>query len=171
MNDLKDTICVQSPKELIPGLDVLWSSGTTWHGMKAEAYHIEDVETPPFQTLDHSVVIHLSAPARIELKTDDHCDTRKRVRGDLCILPAAAIRQVRSRDPHDVLVVTVSQEVVAQTALEAGDGTPFELVPNVYQRDPQLQHICWALQAEAESNYVSGPLYGESLALAVCVIC
>jgi AraC family transcriptional regulator len=162
------TICVHSPREVIPNLNVLWTSGTTWHGIRAETYHLEEVDTPQFQRVDHSVVIHLSIPAVVELKTDGQCDTRKRVPGDLAVLPAAAVRQVRSRDPHEVLVVTVSQEVVAQTALEAG-GTPIELIPRPYHRDAQLEHICWALKAEAECNYVSGPLYGESLALAVCV--
>jgi AraC family transcriptional regulator len=152
----------------MPNLDVLWSSGTVWHGIRAEAYHVEKVETPQFQTVDHSVVIHLSIPALVELKTDGRCDTRKRVPGDLAILPAATVRQARSRDPHDVLVVTVSQDVVAQTAVEAGYGTPIELIPRAYHRDAQLEHICWALKAEAECDYVSGRLYGESLALAVC---
>jgi AraC family transcriptional regulator len=169
MNASKGAICVHSPRDVIPNLNVLWSSGTTWHGMRAEAYHVEMVDTPKFQTCDHSVVIHLSIPAVLELKIDGQCDARKRVPGDLAILPAAAVRQARSRDPHEVLVVTVSQDVVAQTALEAGDGTPIELIPRAYHRDAQLEHICWALKAEAECNYVSGPLYGESLALAVCV--
>ena len=68
-----------------------------------------------------------------------------------------------------MLVVTLSQDLVAQTALEGGDRTPIELVPRPYHRDAQLEHICWALKAEAECNYVFGPLYGESLGLAVCV--
>jgi AraC family transcriptional regulator len=169
MNASKGAICVHSPRDVIPNLNVLWSSGTTWHGIRAEAYRVERVETPRFQAVDHSVAIHLSIPALVELKMDGRCDTRKRVPGDLAILPASAVRQVRSPDPHEVLVVTVSQEVVAQTALDAGDRTPVELIPSAYHRDAQLEHICWALKAEAECNYVSGPLYGESLGLAVCV--
>jgi AraC family transcriptional regulator len=161
--------CVHSPKDVIPDLKVLWSSGTTWHGIRAEAYRIEKVDTPEFQTADHSVALHLSIPALVELKTDGQCDTRTRVPGDLAILPASAVRQARSHDPHEVLVVAVSQDVVVQTALEAGVGTPIELIPRPYHRDAQLEHICWALKAEAECNYVSGPLYGESLGLALCV--
>jgi AraC family transcriptional regulator len=169
MNASKGTLCVHNPRDVIPNLDVLWSSGSTWHGVKAEAYHVKEVETPQFQRVDHSVVIHLSTPALVELKIDGQSDTRRRVPGDLAILPATAVRQVRSRDPHEVLVVTVSREVIAQTGLEAAGGIPIELIPRAYDRDAQLEHICWALKAEAECNYVSGPLYGESLALAVCV--
>src|SRR5215831_5857834 len=93
------TICAHSPRDVIPNLNVLWSSGTIWHGIRAEAYRIESVETPEFQTVDHSVAIHLSIPALVELKTDGRWDTRKRVPGDLAILPASAVRHVRSRDP------------------------------------------------------------------------
>jgi AraC family transcriptional regulator len=161
------SICVQSPRDVIPDLNVLWSSGTTWHGVTAEAYRFEDIETAEFQTVDHTLVLHLSSPALIELKVDGRCDTRTRVRGDLSIFPAAAVRQVRSAEPHEVLVVTVSQQVLAHSGFALRDATPFELPPRVFQRDAQLEHICWALKAEAESNYVSGSLYGESLALAV----
>ncbi len=169
MNASSSTACVQSLTDLIPDLNVLWSSGTIWHGIKADAYHIEKIETPHFQTADHSVLVHLANPALVELKTNGQWDTRRRIPGDLSILPATAVHRVRSHEPHDVLVVTVSQELIAQAALEAGDGTPFELIARAYHRDSQLEHICWALKAEAECNYVSGPLYGESLALAMCV--
>ena len=161
-------ICAENPRDVVPDLNVLWSSGTVWHGIRAELCRIVTVETPRFRTVDHSLVVHLSNPAHVELKTDGHCDTRQRVAGDLAILPATAVRQVRSSDPHEVLVVAVSQEIVVQTALDAGDGTPFELIARPYYRDARLEHICWALKAEAESDYASGPLYGESLALAVC---
>jgi len=169
VNAGKGIICSQNPRDVVPNLNVLWSSGAVWHGIRADLCQIEAIETPRFRTVDHSLVVHLSNPARVELKTDGHCDSRQRVQGDLAILPATAVRQVRSGDPHEVLVVAVSQELVVQTALDAGDGTPFELIPRPYYRDARLEHICWALKAEAESGYASSPLYGESLALAVCV--
>ena len=169
MNASKETIYdVRSARDAIPNLSVLWSSGSAWHGIRAEGCRFADVETPQFRTVDHNVLMHLSNPALVELKSDGQCDTRKRVTGDLSILPAASVCQVRTRDPHEVLLVSVSQDLMAQTALETGEGTPCGLLPRVYHRDAQLEHICWALKAEAECNYVSGRLYGESLALAVC---
>ena len=95
MSASKGVICVQSSRDVVPNLKVLWSSGTTWHGIRAEACHVEEVETPPFRTVDHDLVMHLSTPALVELKIDDQCETRQRVAGDLAILPAAAVRQVR----------------------------------------------------------------------------
>jgi AraC family transcriptional regulator len=168
MKTSAETICVRTAREVIPNLAVLWSSGSTWHGIKAEGCHLEGAETPQFRTVDHQVLMHLSKPALVELKAAGQCDTRERVSGDLSILPAASVCQVRARDPHELLLVSVSQDLVVQTALEAGDGMPCELIPRVYHRDAQLEHICWALKAEAECNCVLGRLYGESLALALC---
>jgi AraC family transcriptional regulator len=168
VNASEETIDVRSARDAIPNLAVLWSSGANWHGIRAEGCRFEEVETPQFRTVDHNVLMHLSNPALVELKTDGQCDTRKRVTGDLSILPATSVCQVRTRDPHEVLLVSVSQDLMAQTSLKAGDGTPCELIPRVYHRDAQLEHICWALKAEVECNYVSGRLYGESLAVAVC---
>jgi AraC family transcriptional regulator len=168
MNVSKGDICVCSPNHVTPNLNLLWSSGTVWHGIRAESFHVEPVVTPHFQTADHRVVLHLSVPALVKLEVDGQCDTRRRVSGDLSILPAGIDTQICSHEPHEVLVVTISQDVIAQTALEAGDGTPFELTPRAYHRDAQLEHVCRALKAEAESNYVSGRLYGESLGLAMC---
>jgi AraC family transcriptional regulator len=169
LHTANDISCVNNLSDCIPNFNLLWSSGMTWQGIRADAYHIGEVETPDYQTVDHSVMVHLSTPALVDLKIDGQCDSRKRVPGDLSILPAAAVRRVRSHDHHDVLVVSVSQEMVAQAAIELGHEKPFELVPCAHHRNAQLEHIFWALKAEAQSNCMSGPLYGESLALAMCV--
>jgi len=169
MNVPHEILVAKHPWELLPNRCVLWSSGKVWHRVVAEACHFDGIETPQFRANDHCVLMHLSAPAFVELEIGDQSDRRARTAGDLAVIPASAVRQVRSPEPHDVLMVTVSLDVMAQTALESGDGTPLELLPRPYHRDAQLEHICWALKAEAESNYVSGPLYGESLALALCI--
>ena len=123
------------------------------------------LKRPNFQTVNHSLVLHLTMRAFIELRTDGRCDNRARVRGDLSIIPAATVCQVRSREPHEVLVVSLSQEVMAYSELR--DYPPPTLALRPYLRDGRLEHICRALELEAASNYVSGPLFGESLAIAL----
>jgi AraC family transcriptional regulator len=169
-NNRKSNIVAQNPatgrpRKVIAARNVLWSSFMAWHGITAEAYCFDGVDTPEFQTADHSIVLHLSAPASIEVKADGICDSRTRVPGDLSIFRAASVRQVRSREPHQVLVVTLSQEVLAHSAFEPG--YVFEPLPRGYLRDGQLEHLCRALKSEVESSYVSGPLCGEWLALAI----
>lgn len=146
---------------------LLWSSGELWQGFGVASYHIDNVETPKFQETNHRVVLHLSAPALVELEVDGTLDARTRVAGDLSIFPASTICKARSKHPHEILVVTLSQHLLEKSTAELRERPPVELLPSVYLRDAQLEHICLALKAEAESGYISGPLYGESLALAL----
>lgn len=169
---MKSVISSQAPlngrsRVVIPEAEVLWSSGLAWSGVTAEAYHFESRKTPEFQTVDHTLMLHLSTPALIELSTDGRCDTRQRVPGDLSIIPEAAVCQVRSREPHDVFVVTISQQLMAQCGIELRRQRPPKLLLHAYVRDAQLEYLCRALKAEAESNYLSGYLYGESLGMAM----
>ena len=163
-----DTMRIQSLTDCIPGIHVLWSSGAIWHGIRAEAYHIEEVETGHFQMADHGLLFHLSNSAMVELEIDGQWDKRMRVPGDLCILPETAISRVRSRDPHDALILTVSQGLIARTGLDAGETMAAGLIGRAHLRDAALEHICRALNAEAEGNYGSSPLYGECLGVALC---
>ncbi len=151
----------------ILGTDILWSSGSAWRSVLAQLYRFEHGEIPEFQILDHSVVLHLSSPALIELRVDGQYDSRERTAGDLSIFPAATVCRVWSRDAHDVLVVTVRQQVMAQSGFELRHLGPLKPTLFAHLRDAQLEYICRALKAEAESNYVSGPLYGDSLAMAM----
>ena len=171
MNTSKSCIYLQNPatrnpEAIIADQSVLWSSGTAWQGVTAEAYHFEELETPEFQTVDHTLVLHLASPSLIELKADGQCDLRTRVSGDLSIFPAATACQMSSLAPHDVLVVAISQQVMAQAGFEAG-GPSLGPHLHLHLRDPGLEHICHALKAEAEFNFPSGTLYGQSLALAL----
>jgi AraC family transcriptional regulator len=59
------------------------------------------------------------------------------------------------------------------TALESGvDPAKVEIVNRFQMRDPQMEHIGWALKAEMESGYRSGRLYFDSLgtAMAACLL-
>jgi AraC family transcriptional regulator len=41
------------------------------------------------------------------------------------------------------------------------------VAPQYQLRDPQIEHICWALKAEMEAGYPGGRLYADSLGLAL----
>jgi len=153
----------------IASSSILWSSGAAWRGVVAEAHHFNDLTALAFCPLNDVLLLHLSSPAPIKLEADGRSDSRLRVPGDLCIIPAKTTCRVRSRVSHEVLVVTVSQEVMVRSGFELRQAGPFHPLLRTYFRDAQLEHICRALKAEAECNYASGPLYGDSLASALGV--
>ena len=156
-----------TPKDVIADRLVLWSSGAAWNGVTAEAYEFGVMEFPEFQVVNHNVVLHLSNPALIELTIDGEWDSRTRIPRDLALFPAGTVCQAISRNQHQLLVVSLSQQVMNNSGLEVNDTTTSSLSPLRYAVDPQIEHICRALKAEAESNFLSGSLYGESLGLAL----
>jgi AraC family transcriptional regulator len=67
-----------------------------------------------------------------------------------------------------ILRVQVTPTLLASTAEGMGlDPARIELTPQYQLRDPHLQHIAWALEADLQSFAPSDPLYGESLAVAL----
>lgn len=145
---------------------VQWTSGTAWAGITAEVYSFDGLETPEFQYVNHAVALHLSGPAAVEVKLDGQRDTRVRGRGDIALFPAGTVCRLRSDTPHEVLLVSVSPRIMSR-GLEARESAPPGLVAHGHLVDAQIRHICLALKAEGESHYACGPLYGESLGLAL----
>src|SRR4029077_2026461 len=97
---------------------VQWTSGAAWAGITAEVYSFEGIATPEFQIVDHLVALHLSGPAVVELKIDGQQDTRLRGGGDISFLPAGTVCKVKSDAPHEVLVVSVSQQIINNCGIE-----------------------------------------------------
>jgi AraC family transcriptional regulator len=149
---------------------VLWSSGAAWRGVVAEAYHFDHLRAFDFLPLNDVLLLHLSSPAPIKLEAGGRSDTRLRMPGDISIIPAKTTCRMRSRVSHEVLVVTVSQEVMVRAGFELRQvASSFQPMLRTHVRDDQLEYICRALQAEAQCNYASGALYGDSLASALGV--
>jgi AraC family transcriptional regulator len=156
-----------TPKDVVADRLVIWSSAAAWNGVTAEAYEFGTMQFPEFQVVNHNVVLHLSNPALIELTVDGELDSRTRIPGDLGLFPAGTVCQANSRNQHQLLVVSLSQQVMSNSGLEVNDTTASGLFALGYAVDPQIEHICRALKAEADSNFLSGSLYGESLGLAL----
>ena len=172
MTSPKSTIPLHDPATggsilVVADRQVQWTSGAAWAGITAEVYSFEGIATPEFQIVDHLVALHLSGPAVVELKIDGQQDTRLRGGGDISFLSAGTVCQVKSGAPHEVLVVSVSQQIINNCGVELRESPPSAFTARGHLIDPQIEHICMALKAEGESSYACGRLYGESLALAL----
>ncbi len=82
----------------------------------------------------------------------------------MSLFSAGAPRQVRTQHHHEILVLTLTEELVCKAS---GQGTSPELIECYQLSDAHVEHMMRALQLEAESGYLSGALYGESLGLAL----
>src|SRR6266568_6193723 len=93
--------------------------------------------------------------------------------GDIDIIPAhlPAAWELRGTDIN--LVIMIEEELLRHV-VQASHADPHHLeIRSRFQvRDARIEHIGWALKAEMDSGYPSGPLYLESLAegLAACLV-
>ena len=66
------------------------------------------------------------------------------------------------------MILRFPPSLLQRTAEELGlDGARAGLTPRHQLRDPQIEHIAWALHADREAGHPVGPIYAESLGLAL----
>jgi len=116
---------------------------------------------------DHQLMIHAGAPVR------GVCSTAQRytyTRGDVDIVPAGMSDRCLHDDSSTSLVVQMSRALLQRAAAELGlDPDRTGLTPRHQLRDPQIEHIAWALEAERQRPHAAGALYADSLGLALAL--
>lgn len=86
--------------------------------------------------------------------------------GELDLLPAGSAARWQE-DHENTAVILRFPPVLLQRAAE-GLGMDGAGLPSRHQlRDPQIEHIAWALHADREAGHPAGPIYAESLGLAL----
>jgi AraC family transcriptional regulator len=124
-------------------------------------------EVPELQSV--LVAIHVGAAAKISCRRGGESHTGSAVHGDIDIVPAYTAARWEIHDQNDTaLILSLPPSLLDVVAEEHGFDSRRVVVRNRFQvRDPQLENIGWALKTEMESNYPSGRLYVESLAVSV----
>lgn len=116
---------------------------------------------------DHLVKVHAGGPV------EGMCSTRQRfryTRGDLDIHPAGDADVWEVDQAASALEVRLSPTLLRRAAEDMGlDPGRAGLTPRHQFRDPQIEHIAWALDAERAAGHPSGRLYTESLGMALAV--
>jgi AraC family transcriptional regulator len=116
-----------------------------------------------------TLVMHTDNPAHgIERLAGAKRFERLRVtRGAMHFDPAGVLTGARWFDQHRVLILMPTEHSFERALVEMKGTSPVEFHCANNFGDLRLQQIAWALLAECEDNFVSGRLYGESLALAL----
>lgn len=92
------------------------------------------------------------------------------IHGDLEIIPpnTPGIWELKSSDSALVIGIQLRLLHALAEQLQA-DPSKLEITNRFQARDPQIEHIGWALKAEMESGYPSGRLYTDSLATSLAI--
>jgi AraC family transcriptional regulator len=114
----------------------------------------------------HQIRVHAGPPARGMCAHHEFRYTR----GDIDVLPAGFADTWDELDATASLVIELSPVVVRRAAEELGRDPDRAGVPLRHQfRDPQIEHLAWALEAHDRAGRPSGLLYEESLMFALAV--
>lgn len=115
---------------------------------------------------EHRVKIHAGAPVR------GRCDAHAFVysRGDVDLHPAGFLDTWEEFDASESIVIGLAPSLLQRAADDIGlDAARIGLEPRFQFRDPQIEHIAWALEAERRNGAPNGKLYAESLGLGLAV--
>jgi AraC family transcriptional regulator len=111
------------------------------------------------------VSLHVGTSVAVDCRRGGERHRGTTIHGDLEIIPPnlGGVWELKARDT--ALVIGLKLRVLERIVEESG-GDPRKLqVFNRFQaRDPQIEHIGWALKAEMENGYPSGRSYMEALA-------
>ena len=89
------------------------------------------------------------------------------------VIPPGTPSRWELREKDSSFIIRVPASVMNRAAEESGiDPAGVEVVNRFQMRDPQMEHIGWALKAEMDAGYRSGRAYLDHLgaALAACLL-
>jgi AraC family transcriptional regulator len=115
---------------------------------------------------DHLLKVHAGPPVRGGCRSHRFLYTR----GDVDILPAGFSDAWHEDQTNTSVMLRLSPLLLRRAAEEMGLGPDRAGLEARHQiRDPRIEHVAWALEAERRAGYPSGRLYTESLGLALAV--
>jgi len=123
-------------------------------------------ESPLFTR--HNVSMTTGKPVMATCRCDSRGQRRLQTAGDIDIIPIGYSGAWQDDGPTTMVSVNLTSSLMQTAAEGMGidiDNAPVE--PQIQLRDPQLEHIIWALKAELETDEPLGRLYAESLGLAL----
>jgi AraC family transcriptional regulator len=90
------------------------------------------------------------------------------VHGDIDIIPALTQCIWEPKQEDVALVIGIPPALLKRVAEESGKPSASLDLRNRFQvRDPQIEHIGWALKAEMDAGFPSGRIFRDSMALAL----
>jgi AraC family transcriptional regulator len=117
------------------------------------------------------VAIHVGRPVRMECKHGNRNHTGLAIHGDIDIIPRGIRARWEMKETDTALLLRLSPELLRRVAEDAGFPTNGLEIRDRFQiRDPQIEHIGWALKVEVEQGYPTGHLYMESMATSLALL-
>ncbi len=115
-----------------------------------------------------AIVIHIGNSVDIACRRGGQTHRGRAVHGDVDIIPAGMPSRWEVKQKDTALLIAVHTCLLRRVAGERGlDFERLQIVNRFQMRDPQIEHVGWALKAEMEAGYPAGALFTDSLAAAL----
>lgn len=116
------------------------------------------------------IVIHVGPSVQIACRRGGQCHRGLAVHGDVDIIPAGIPSRWEVMRKDTALIIAVQAGFLHSVARERGiEPDRVEIVNRFQTRDPQIEHIGWALKAQMECRQPVSRLYADSLATALAL--
>lgn len=117
---------------------------------------------------DHHLTVHAGPPVRVScMPSRLRC---LRSYGEVNVFPAGMSEDWFEDDESHLVALRLPASLVRLTAEGMGlDPDRASIAPRCHGRDPQIEHIAWALAAEQRERSPNGLIYRESLGTALAV--
>jgi AraC family transcriptional regulator len=125
------------------------------------------VEVPELEV--PRIAIYVGRPVKLDCRHGVKSHSGLALHGDIDIIPEGVPSRWQMKQVDTALVLMVGQRLLAQAAEESGFEDHIEIRSRFRVRDSQIEHLGWALMAEAQQGYPSGCLYMDCMATALAV--
>jgi AraC family transcriptional regulator len=116
----------------------------------------------------HSITLHAGAPVRVSCVRSGRSYVAQLTRGDLEIVPKGDGGYWVDEGPADCLIMRIDPGFLNKVAIGLGlNPATLEVLPRVQARDPQLEHLGWALEAAMAEGKAVEPLFVQGLGVAL----
>ncbi|MBV8172625.1 MAG: helix-turn-helix transcriptional regulator [Candidatus Eremiobacteraeota bacterium] len=139
-----------------------------WTGFAAALIDTSGGVSQARYTKDHGISVQVGSPILTTSRVDGSVSRRLQTPGSVDLMPLGFSGEWQDEGPSAFLCIHLSPALV-QTTAEDMDVNPdrVSLLPMLQFRDPQIEHLGWALKAELESSEPSGRLYADGLGQAL----
>jgi len=153
----------------LPFPPLLSSEEKGWEGFVVSRYRLPPFEVPKHLVTRHRIIVELGHPIRVEGRHNGRLQKGRFLRGDVSYVPPGVQFEARWEEVRETLTIWLEPSFVAHAAREFACKDFIETVAQFRSRDPLVEGIGLALNAELESDGSPNRLYAESLAHVLAV--
>jgi AraC family transcriptional regulator len=154
---------------LTPTDPTLSSAGSPWQGALLERHEHGPYASGIHVHPSHFLSLHLSGPAPVLWRSNGKSGSVTLEPGSITVLSRGTEDAVSFLRPMKRLLLTLDPAVLGRALPDGGAAREFDLVERWGIRDPQIEHVMRALEADLEAGLPTGRLFGESLLGALAV--